>query len=349
MKTQTIVAKQGEVSYRAQISVQHLGKKVMFPNEPTKSEFLAVVRPKIKETEKVFKDLKVKGVNLTPYLEIGAEYGIRSSLLESNFDGIGFATDISLYSLAKATQFAKKFGFGKVAKTVCADAYNLPFRSNSFPFIFVYETLHHFPDPKPVLTEIKRVLATNGTLLIGSDPVSSVFQVRVWRRPTKLRLGEKILKFFLILPFISHIGKTEVDHGILEETFSLKTWQRALSIFDAVKVKIRVFPVGPTETITKSNKKDWLSPSLTTKALLAFLGGDIQAICSKKNGKPNFPFKDLDSLIICPDCLAKDRLKIPLTINPKSGFVCRRCNSGFKKKNGVLVILEKLLEKKLLG
>ena len=347
MKIQTIVAKQGEISYRAQISVQHLGKKVIFSNEPTKSEFLAVVRPKIKESEKIFKDLKVKGVNLTPYLEIGAEYGLRASLLESNFDSIGFATDISLYSLAKATKFAKKIGFGKVAKTICTDAYNLPFKSNSFPFIFVYETLHHFPDPKPLLTEVRRVLAPGGTLLIGSEPIGSALQIKLWRRPTKLRHWEKFLKLFLILPFISHIGKTEVEHGIFEETFPFKTWQKTLSIFDKIIIRIEVPVFGIIAILTKSQQKTWPKLSLKTKLALNILGGGIFALCSKKGNTKRHNFGNLDNLLICPNCLVKDKLEITLVKNSNSDFICKRCKNNYQKRSGVLVLLEKGLEKSL--
>src|SRR3989344_9246727 len=265
MTFQSTGAKLAEVVFRSQIVNQQLGKDLIFPNEPTVKEFKKLLTFKLKETDKTFKMLQKRNLPLSPYLEIGSEHPLRPALLESKYKAVGFATDISLYSLSKTPQFVRKFNYKKIPKTICCDAYNLPFKSNSFPFVFIYETLHHFPDPKPVLEEIKRVLASGGTLLVGADPICATFQIKLWRRPTKLRVWEKILKFFLILPFISHIGKTEVDHGIIETAFSLKTWQDALSVFDKVEVTMKAFPWGPTESVKKTQKENWISDRKSTR------------------------------------------------------------------------------------
>ncbi|OGD86458.1 hypothetical protein A2Z23_00645 [Candidatus Curtissbacteria bacterium RBG_16_39_7] len=298
----------------------------------------------MKETEILFKKLQKSGINFTPYLEIGSEYALRASLLESKFAACGFATDISLYSLSKAAQFARLYKFKKVPKTLCADAYNLPFKSNSFPFVFVYETLHHFPDPKPILIEAKRVLAPGGLLLVGADPIAQTFQIRLWRRPNKLRVWEKILKSLLILPFISHIGKTEVDHGIIEEAFSLRVWQNALSVFDSVEAKIKAFPFGPTETIRKLKNESWSSISLKTRAVLHLLGGGLEAICQKANSPAQKTlFSNLDDLLICPNCLKRFKTENGLR-KAIRGFNCPKCQIFYQTHRGVLVLLEKKLE-----
>lgn len=347
MSAQAQQTKLAEVKFRAQITNQHLGKKLLFVNEPSALEFYKVQKAKLKETQETFKKLIEKGITLSPYLEIGSEYGLRASLIESRFKASGFATDISLYSLKKARKFAKVLKFNKTPTLICADAYNLPFKSDSFAFIFMYETLHHFPDPKPVLEEIRRVLAPGGCVLIGSEPVKQLLNISLWRRPNKLRAWEKLLKATLILPFISYIGKTEIDHGILEETFDLSTWQNALTIFDKVETEIKVYPFGPSQTIEKKPAQNWLSLSLTTKIPLAVLGGAIKAICFK--GNPNNRLKKDDStkLFICPNCLKRTQKEVVLTKN-KSSFSCPQCNSRYTKINGVLLVVEKELSEKIL-
>src|SRR3990167_1273496 len=284
MQLQPLSSKIGEVKYRLQISKQHLNRETIFPNEPTLKEFKNLLASKLKETDKTFKMLQNRNLPLSPYLEIGSEHGLRPALLESKYKAVGFATDISLYSLSKTPQFVRKFNYEKIPKTICCDAYNLPFKSNSFPFVFIYETLHHFPEPKPVLEEIKRVLSPGGTLLVGSDPICATFQIKLWRRPTKLRVWEKILKFFLILPFISHIGKTEVEHGIIETAFSLKTWQESLSIFGHVEAKITIPYLNLKKVIEKDQNKNWPKLNLPMRLLLAMTGGGIQAVCTQNQG-----------------------------------------------------------------
>jgi SAM-dependent methyltransferase/uncharacterized protein YbaR (Trm112 family) len=344
MQLQTIESKLREVKYRTKIVKQHLGEKPVFPNEFTANEFQKIVKNKLKETEILFNKLQKEGENFTPYLEIGSEYALRASLLESKFKACGFATDISLYSLLKAAQFARIYEFKKVPKTLCADAYNLPFKSNSFPFVFIYETLHHFPDPKPILIEAKRVLAPGGLLLIGADPIAQTFQIRLWRRPNKLRIWEKILKLFLILPFVSQIGKTEVDYGILEEAFPLKVWQNALSIFDSVEAQIKASLFGPIETIRKLKDEDWPAISLKTKLILYFLGGGFEAICRKVNSTaPKIPSSNLDDLLICPNCLKRFKTEKSLKKTIR-GFICPKCQIFYRTRRGVLVLLEKKLE-----
>ena len=335
MTFQSTGAKLAEVVFRSQIVNQQLGKDLIFPNEPTLKEFKNLLASKLKETDKTFKMLQRRNLPLSPYLEIGSEHGLRPALLESKYNAVGFATDISLHSLSKTPQFVRKFNYKKIPKTICCDAYNLPFKSNSFPFVFIYETLHHFPEPKPVLEEIKRVLSPGGTLLVGSDPICATFQIKLWRRPTKLRVWEKILKFFLILPFIYHIGKTEVEHGIIETAFSLKTWQEALSIFDRVEVKIKAFPFGPTQTVEKNYKKNWIFPKLKTQIALHLFGGGLQTLCWKKYSREISNSQNLEGLLICPNCLKKKSGEIPL-----ANLSCKNCKTSYKTKLGIPILID---------
>lgn len=345
MPTQSLKSKLGEVKYRAKITKQHSGEKVFFPNEPREREFARILKSRLDTYQKTFKNLDSKKLIKSPFLEIGAEYGLASALLETKFSARGFACDISLYSLEKAYNFAKKFNL-KTPKTICADANNLPFKSNSIPFIFIYESLHHFPDPRPVLAEIYRILSPGGTCLIGSDPIKQKFQIKLWRRPTHLRFWEKPLKFTLVLPFISHIGKTEVEHQIIENAFPINVWQSGLSIFDQVEATIQS-RLGLTESLSKSNTKSWLSPKLPTKLAIDILGGGIQAICFKK-GQTLKPPSNLDDLLICPNCHTKKHREI-LLIKKGPTLTCGTCRLTYHKHHQVLTLLEKNLEKAILS
>ncbi len=338
---QSLNAKKGEVRYRSARVLQLLGETNSINNEPDVYEFRKLLKSKLKITENKFKRFQKKSIHLSPYLEIGSEHGLRAALLDDKFKAKGFAIDISLHSLAKASAFSKFYGYKKAPKTICADAENLPFASESFPFVFVYETLHHFPYLKSPLEEAYRVLSPGGVCFIGSDPVKQTFQFSLWYRPNKLRAWEKVLKALFILPFISHIGKTEVEEGIIEGAFSLKEWEEALSIFDKVEVTLKTFPLGPSQTIIKNDHKKWLTPNLQTRLALFLFGGGLEAICFKK-GDIKITDTQINNYLICPNCKHTRKIEIRIT-----NYQCPKCRSTFSKKLGVPILIEKKLAEEL--
>lgn len=344
MQLQTQAHKISEVNYRKKISAQHTGKKVFFKDEPDQQQIKEILKKRIGQYKNDFQNLKKNNLIKSPFLEIGAEYALASSYLKSKFKIEGIACDISFHSLKKARHFARIFKLKNNPMLACADADNLPFKSDSFPFIFVYETLHHFPHPSPVLNEAYRVLAPGGVCLVGSDPIKQGLQINLWHRPNKLRIWEKLLKMIFILPFISHIGKTEVEKGILEGAFPLSVWKDSLSIFEKVEATVRAFPWGPEQKIYKNDKNLWTGPNLITKAALLMFGGGLQAVC-KKEGKLENKKGDIYSFLICPDCKATNKAENSLE-KDGSDFVCPQCKNIYLQKNNVLVLLQKDLEKR---
>lgn len=359
MDRQSTKSKVAEAEYRSKIASQHLGQSEFFPNEPKSAEFRQILAKRIKEADRTFKNLAQRKIELSPFLEIGAEYALASTLLVNKYKAFGIAADISPTSLLHAQKFARLFKFKKLPKTICADAYHLPFKSRSFSFVFVWETLHHFPSPKPPLAEIKRVLAPNGILLIGAEPIKAYFQLQLWRRPTKLRFWEKILKMTLILPFISHIGKTEVEHGILEEAFPLETWQESLSIFDQVEAQITIPYLNLKKVIEKGQNKKrsfasqkWTKLNLPMRLLLAVTGGGIQAVCAQNQGPPlkrSFASQKRASVthLICVDCKINRNQEIELENKSSNTLFCQKCQRQYQSVGRVPILLERGLQEKI--
>lgn len=52
----------------------------------------------------------------------------------------------------------------------CVDAHNIPFDDETFDFVSMIATLHHFPDLERALQEIIRVLKPGGFLVCGVEP-----------------------------------------------------------------------------------------------------------------------------------------------------------------------------------
>lgn len=74
--------------------------------------------------------------------------------------------DINPRNIKKAKKHAHS------AKVVLADIEKLPFKKETFTTIVSTEVIEHQPDPKPTVTELKRVLKKDG-VLIGSVPAIS--------------------------------------------------------------------------------------------------------------------------------------------------------------------------------
>lgn len=355
---QSLTNKQGEVNFRKKLIPQHTLGAAAFSSEPTDEENLEEFKARNARSLKVFNELVSRNISLSPFLEIAGGQGFRSDLLVSTFDVQGFATDISVDVLSSDRIFVQKLKLGKRSIKICADAYNLPFRTNSFPFVFIALSLHHFPDPLPIIQEAIRVMTPHSYFYFDEEPITQDFNLNLWRRGYHLRWFEKLLKYTLILPFVSRIGKTEVEQGILEETFSLATWEAALAPFTNAEIEEIVYPpvLGLKDLRIKTNRPGWLKPKFIVRLGLFFFGGGIKGIChlTKKGHVPvgtwqgrAYPYKNILELLACPNCRRGNNLA-PLKKTPNS-FVCVRCKTTFTKRKSVWVLLEKKLEEQLYG
>ncbi|MCH7951960.1 methyltransferase domain-containing protein [Patescibacteria group bacterium] len=329
---QPISAKRGEIRFRDKLSDQHFGTKTAFPQEYTSQEMIRVLVEKTRRVREDFAKLNREGVALSPFLDIGAGYGQASLLLENEFSAQGFASDLASKPLLTMNESAKRLGFSRLPHAVVFDAESIPFPNQSFAFVFCYQTLHHFPHPLAVTREIARVLKPGGVFFFAEEPVAQSFNLPLWHRPTKLRWWEKALKATLILPFISRIGKTEIDHGILEEAFPLSVWKEALTPFAKFETELKPFPFGPKGSLERNNGLNRL--------FLFFLGGGITGVARKKasQAKPTKPH------FACPTCRRHPRL------SKKNGaLICPNCGDTFPVTDSIPILIKKKLRKKLYG
>ncbi|HVP37432.1 MAG TPA: methyltransferase domain-containing protein [Terriglobales bacterium] len=119
---------------------------------------------------------------------------------------------------------------------VVADAENLPFPDKSFDFIYLVGILHHLPDQKKGMQEIKRVLKEGGKVFI-SEPTK-------WSVNSIYYLGRKLLIFLFGKNFVRKL----VGCGTPDEEFlDIKELNKTFSSDFQIRIRkispIRLLPI----------------------------------------------------------------------------------------------------------
>lgn len=337
---QSIDNKLGEINFRKKLVEQQTENKNYFEDEFDSKEIEKIMIERMKSTYQKMNSLLEKGIPISPYLEIGAERGQRSLVMENDLNARGAALDLSFDTLRSCAYYSLKFNKDKIPLRLCTDAYSLPFKSGSIPFIFCYQTLHHFPDPIPIISEIHRVLSEGGSFLFDEEPFKKVLHIDLYKNRNKIysdseqnkNMVKKILDFFLAEEICN-----ETDHGIVENhEIDLKVWKQGLNIFSEKNVRLNSAKILNTMLFSPSN--------YFTFFMAYLLGGNISGIC-KKSGKIKNYTSDILELIICPTC-RENNTEIILT-QSSGGYSCNNCNRNYPIVNGVLIILNDELFSKL--
>jgi ubiquinone/menaquinone biosynthesis C-methylase UbiE/uncharacterized protein YbaR (Trm112 family) len=327
MKQQSGKNQKGEIEFRKMLFRQQIDGECIFDDEYDSKNIEKILSERMRKTYKQIGLLKERGVALSPYLEIGAERCQRSLVMENDLEASGAAVDISYDMLKSCAYYKEAFNKSRVPLRVCCDANNLPFMSGSIPFVFCYETLHHFPDPFPIVKEIYRVLSPGGHFFFNDEPYKKILHANLYNAE-KLYSNKKInsskfRKIRNILDiFFSKKTCNEVEHDIVEnDDISIKTWKKTLGLFEEKNIKLH------SNAIAKNINSDLFYPNNYLKFLLAyFFGGDISGICRKsgsliKNGI------SIQDVLICPSCSKKgyeSKLSQKNTL-----LVCRKCGNTY--------------------
>lgn len=327
-------AKKGEVTFRQKLaSQQSKGGRIVFPDVHNYNEMIETMRQRAATTRQAMRRLLADGIQLSPFIELGAERCQRALVLANEFDAQGIAIDISFDMLRLGEEVAKGLGYDKVPMRICCDANNLPVRDSVLSFAFCYETLHHFPDPSPIIKELARVLGDQSILYFDEEPVKgSIYRfTRLYQRHGhRLSPFENILNRLGILPLISKAGGIEIEHGVLEEEFDLTTWQRALDPFQNTEVI-----VNKRLGLHLDNFRFGLS-----KVLAGMMGGNIEVRCMNAKSQPaSTPSNSLIEMLKCPTCAPKHPVPL-LVAQQRQGLQCDECGCFYPEIDGVLFLLE---------
>jgi malonyl-CoA O-methyltransferase len=112
----------------------------------------------------------------TRILDLGAGTGTFSKALMQRYRKAQVvALDLALAMLRHTR---RRGGWLRKPACVCADGEQLPFADDSFDFIFSNLMLQWCPDPEPVFTELRRVLAPGGLLLFSTFGPDTLMELR---------------------------------------------------------------------------------------------------------------------------------------------------------------------------
>jgi ubiquinone/menaquinone biosynthesis C-methylase UbiE/uncharacterized protein YbaR (Trm112 family) len=335
-RRQTIENLRGEIEFRAKLSAQHVSGEVLLPDYYKKEEHDRILVERVEATRKRMKELAELGINFSPFLELGAERGQRSLVLTNDFGANGIAVDISYHQLKTMEHFSKLFKREKLPLRICCDANHLPFKSNSFPFIFCYEFLHHFPSLQPILKEIHRV-ASDGYFYFDEEPFKRVMKLPLYRQKAKIYSERALRKnkyVSLIESFISDAPCDEVEHGIIEnDNISLMEWMSALSLFDQREIDL--------SSINKLKSK--LDRRLRLTNIPNYLlGGTIAGLCRKKLQLANNGEVDVSDILGCPSCRTTSNngnFDRPSLVELGDCYRCSQCGFNYPCRDGVIFLL----------
>jgi len=339
MKRQQIDNKRGEITFRRKLYRQQVLGEEIFEDEYDASEIEGVLRRRMADTVQTIGELRSSGIVVSPYLEVGAERGQRALALENELGGEGAALDLSLDLLRSCEHYRRRFGLSRGPIRICGDAYRLPFVSGSVPFVFCYQTLHHFPDPSPIVAEIHRILMPGGHFFFAEEPYRRRLRWKLYavRRGARGSPGRGPILRFLDRMFAEEVVNEETFGVIENHDLTVDEWRRSLAPFQEVRLTLRtarVFEVDPD--------RSW-NPA--TRIAAHLLGGLVSGLGRKAGVFDSGRVRPIESVLASPLGLARG-VEAPLERigdywkGPEAGDV-------YPVEDGVAVLLDPDLRREL--
>src|SRR4030042_1323048 len=126
MTQQTLDNQRGEVAFRRKLVEQQIQGKTHFEDEFDREGIEAIMLERMETTRQQIEAIRSGGAPVSPYVEIGAERGQRSLVMENEIGATGAAVDLSLDMLQSCDYYRERFKRSAIPLRVCADLYLTP-------------------------------------------------------------------------------------------------------------------------------------------------------------------------------------------------------------------------------
>jgi len=329
MSDQPLTAQKGEIEFRKKLVLQQIDGVQVLSDEFDADSINKILFDRMGTTLKHMMGIKARNIAVSPYVEFGAERCQRSLVMENDVGASGAAVDISYDMLKSCSYYRKVFKKEKLPLRICCDINFLPFLSNSIPFMFCYQTVHHFPDPAMVTREVHRLLSPGGSFFFEEEPYKKVLHFGLYKRKIYAKETLQLSRFMKAVDFfLAKSVNNETDFGIIENDENpLSIWKKALAVFHHKDV---------TLTSIKGITADLFKPANRLRYLAAYLcGGGVAGLC-RKGGTPVGQEKNIRDLLICPSCFLEKK-EIPLMVGEKR-LICGSCGKKYPIVDDILFL-----------
>lgn len=333
MTRQTLENQRGEITFRRKLVEQQIQDKSHFEDEFDREGIEAIMNARMETTRRQIGHFKSGGLPVSPYMEIGAERGQRSLVMENDIGASGAAVDISLDMLQSCDYYQKRFKQEAMPLRVCADLYQAPFKSGSLRFIFGYQILHHFPDPVPIVAEVHRILAPGGTFYVSEEPLKRGLYLPLFKSAKSFSEDRRHYSKFrkLVDHFFTEQSCNEIEYGVVEnDDINVNTWQKTFDVF--AEKNIRLSSLG---SISSDLYQSILDPR---NMINRMLGGDVTGSCRKSGTLPESISGFIEDSLTCPVCLSIG--DEPALMLGDNCITCSLCGTQYPVVGGVLVLLK---------
>lgn len=165
--------------------------------------------------------LKLKG----KILEIGPGYG---SVMKT----AGAKNDVEMFGIDVSPNLVEKL-IAKQLNVICGDALDMPFCDNFFDAVVCDQLLEHIVDQTKFMNEVKRVLKTNGTLIVMT-PNKYIYRMLMYISNIKNGIFE-----FLLLknPTPGHVGELSFEQlGLLAQKYFILERMEPVNVYLSPKI-----------------------------------------------------------------------------------------------------------------
>lgn len=281
---------------------------------------------------------------MTPYLEIGANAGHSSYMMENEFGAEGFALDLSADALRHGIVLMDRWGLERAPIRVAGDALHLPFPDNSLRLVMAYQMLSQFQDIEAVFVEAKRVLQPGGVFLFAEEPVRRLLSLRLYRAPywEQMKGWERKLHEWGLLGFLTK----DVIGAAQEESFGIRQNHR-MTLWDWDHLIRKHFVDHEYELFVP--KRGWgerwayrlgelIDRHGSHWVPTRLLGGTMAAVC-RKEGFTDYPGElpplatRFEALLKCPDCGGS------MSRDEEDTLHCASCGYEARNEGGVYNLL----------